>query len=156
MEMDYVFSLNPRVRNTTEYSKEVEVGAENHQEPRYLAFLTSLSLSLGPPGDTKSRILHLFAVLLHSPASHQPSSSLLISSQMAIPTAESFCVPLPGPPERLRVQQPSVVQSVIAKAVGPTWDSPLSRAARASPLRRDRQVLQADRHVRLAVRVTGA
>lgn len=113
--MDYVFSLNPRVRNTTEYSKEVEVGAENHQEPRYLVFLTSLSLSLGPPGDTKSRILHLFAVLLHSPAFHQPASSLLISSQMAIALqwhsamafpllTESFCVPLPGPPERLRVQ----------------------------------------------------
>ena len=32
MEMDY-FLLNPRVRNTTECSKELEVETKNHQEP---------------------------------------------------------------------------------------------------------------------------
>lgn len=28
-----LFSLNPRVKNTTEHSKEVEVGTKSHQEP---------------------------------------------------------------------------------------------------------------------------
>lgn len=33
------------------------------------------------------RTLHFFAILLHAPGSHQPASSLLISTQVAIPTA---------------------------------------------------------------------
>lgn len=95
---------------------------------------------------------------LCSSASQRPAPSLLLSSKMSIPAATwnslsacSFQVPQKdwGPSSH------SLSTQLLVKGVNPAWRSPLSRACRSKLLRRDRQVLQGNWHMRLGMGMTG-
>ena len=129
-----LFSLNPRVRNETEHSKEEALGAKSHQEPGWFhVFHISVSISgscLRPRGQN-SAFLCCWSFPSFSPA----TPSLLITSQMAIPTANiptNFFKSLAGPPERLRVRSRPLSNQWLLKC-GPTWHFPLSRADHSKP-----------------------
>lgn len=104
MNIGYIFSLNPRVRNRTEHSEEVEVRAENHQE--HDMFFISLSLAWGP-GDTAELCISLqFCFILQLLTNLLPLCSSVLKWPFPLLT-EIICVPLPT--ETLRVRKLSFI-----------------------------------------------